>query len=299
MQRILVIRAGAMGDTLMLAPALHRASGRYGITLLGREPGIFFLKPLVRECIDYDTGGWHNLFLKNRRRISLPEADLVVSFQSDPDGNMKDFLSSCFDVPWFLFPPFPGEEKIHVALYLARCLRESGLAIHMEKLLEEARMKPLLEGPESPETAGRAVFLHPGSGGRKKNYPPGFWLEVLKAGYMDLFSKKVLILGPAEEELVRYFERKIGKNEADIVFSPQKRKLISLLREAGTYIGHDSGLTHLSAMLGTPTIALFKETDPVLWSPLGPAVEVISGIRSFKEAHERIRKAISNICRPE
>ncbi len=47
------------------------------------------------------------------------------------------------------------------------------------------------------------------------------------------------------------------------------------LRQCQRYLGNDSGITHLAAMLGIPTIALFGPSDPAVWRPIGPDVEVI------------------------
>jgi ADP-heptose:LPS heptosyltransferase len=35
-------------------------------------------------------------------------------------------------------------------------------------------------------------------------------------------------------------------------------------------IGHDSGITHLAAAVGTTTLALFGPTDPYVWGPRSP-----------------------------
>ncbi len=57
--------------------------------------------------------------------------------------------------------------------------------------------------------------------------------------------------------------------------SPGKEALIKTLDEAALYLGHDSGITHLSAMRCVPTVALFKKSDATQWEPLGPFVRVI------------------------
>jgi len=44
------------------------------------------------------------------------------------------------------------------------------------------------------------------------------------------------------------------------------------LARAGLYIGNDSGITHLAAAVGTPTIVLFGPTDPAIWAPRGSRV---------------------------
>jgi ADP-heptose:LPS heptosyltransferase len=53
-------------------------------------------------------------------------------------------------------------------------------------------------------------------------------------------------------------------------------ELACWIRSARAYVGNDSGITHLAAAVGTPVVALFGPTDPVIWSPRGPKARVIS-----------------------
>ena len=46
-----------------------------------------------------------------------------------------------------------------------------------------------------------------------------------------------------------------------------------LLRLATLYVGPDTAMTHLAAACGTPTVALFGPTDPVIWGPTANAAE--------------------------
>ena len=40
-------------------------------------------------------------------------------------------------------------------------------------------------------------------------------------------------------------------------------------------MGNDSGVTHLAAAAGAPTVALFGATDPGVWAPIGSRVRVV------------------------
>jgi len=51
-------------------------------------------------------------------------------------------------------------------------------------------------------------------------------------------------------------------------------ELACWLASARLYIGNDSGISHLAAATGTPVIAYFGPTDPVVWAPRGPRVEI-------------------------
>jgi len=291
--RALIIRPSALGDTLMLAPAVHQIADQAELTLLGRRPGVDFLKPILKNCLDYEKGGWHTLFLEepNCKDIPFPEVDRVISFLSDPAGTAEKGLRKCLKhVPVFSFPPFPPEgEKIHVALYLASCLRESGLPVSPEEAIKEAGSRPLLT-KDRPSRSGEMVVLHPGSGSKRKNYPPGFWLDLIKGRDLGIFHKRVLLLGPAEEQSYQIFATGLPGKEIEIVVSPDDHRLLLLLKEASLYLGHDSGITHLAAMLGTPTIALYKNSYPLRWAPLGPDVTVIAGVEPHEVIYNRVRE---------
>ena len=47
------------------------------------------------------------------------------------------------------------------------------------------------------------------------------------------------------------------------------------MKTAGGYIGNDSGVSHLAAYLGLPTVAVFGPSDPKMWRPIGPRVEIV------------------------
>jgi ADP-heptose:LPS heptosyltransferase len=55
------------------------------------------------------------------------------------------------------------------------------------------------------------------------------------------------------------------------------------VQQCRCYLGNDAGITHLAAMLGVPTIVLFGPSDPAIWQPVGPSVEILQA-----EAFERL-----------
>jgi ADP-heptose:LPS heptosyltransferase len=44
---------------------------------------------------------------------------------------------------------------------------------------------------------------------------------------------------------------------------------------ARVYIGNDSGISHLAAAVGTPVVAIFVASDPIVWAPRGAHVTVL------------------------
>jgi len=69
--------------------------------------------------------------------------------------------------------------------------------------------------------------------------------------------------------------------------------LAGLLSCASLYIGNDSGVSHLSGFMGTPTIALYKTTDPKKWGVLGKKVVHISDANK-ESAMRKIQECLSS-----
>jgi ADP-heptose:LPS heptosyltransferase len=59
--------------------------------------------------------------------------------------------------------------------------------------------------------------------------------------------------------------------------------LSAVLRRARLFVGNDSGLTHLAAAAGAPTLALFGPSDERLYAPWGPRGRALRGPRVFAE----------------
>ncbi|MEW6668493.1 MAG: glycosyltransferase family 9 protein [Thermodesulfobacteriota bacterium] len=277
--KILIIRPAALGDTLMLVPALDRMRQFASLCVAGRMPGLEYLEAFADPCLDFEAAGWHTLFTSTPEVPALPGADLAIAFLQDPEGTVRQNLSALLPgAGVYLFPglPSPGE-GMHVALYLARCLHAAGACLDPDEAMREALRRPLLRPDGHAPRDGRIV-LHPGSGGREKNHPPEFWLDLISRMRVEPSFRGrglTVLLGPAEADLRPLFERRVRDGGDVILFAPEKRRLVSLLENADPYVGQDSGITHLAAMLGAPTLALFLSSSVLQWRPLGPRVRVI------------------------
>jgi len=69
--------------------------------------------------------------------------------------------------------------------------------------------------------------------------------------------------------------------------------LAEWMASARVYIGNDSGITHLAAAVGVPTIAIFLSTDPKIWGPAkatilrNPTVDEVLNAASEQLAYAR------------
>lgn len=70
-----------------------------------------------------------------------------------------------------------------------------------------------------------------------------------------------------------------GRPDADVVDltgSTELPEATAWLRACSLYVGNDSGLMHVAAALGTPTVGLYGSSNPEWTRPTGPFVEVVA-----------------------
>ena len=122
------------------------------------------------------------------------------------------------------------------------------------------------------DNAKPIIALAPGAVGPSKRWPG--------AGYGDLARRlitqgnEVWVLGsPAEGPLVRII-RDIAPEARDLT-GTDLRNAILALATADVAVSNDSGLLHVAAALGTPTIGIFGPTSPWHWAPLNPIAAAV------------------------
>ena len=280
---ILVIRGGAIGDFLLTLPALRLlregfpdcrieivgyrhicsvAEGRYyadAVRSIEYAPMAGFFNP--RSDLDPELSAYFSGF------------GPVISYLFDPDGFFAGNLKRCGVKNLICGDPRISDSG-HAVRQLARPLES--LALFLEDSSAEvfptvedrAEAERLLDGHRQP-----FIAVHPGSGSSKKNWPLSAWKELLS----DLCGTKATILvvsGESDAERVAELKATFGKR---LVFLDHRPLHIlgAVLQRCAFYIGHDSGISHLAAAAGVKCLLLFGPTDPAVWAPTNPDVNVL------------------------
>jgi heptosyltransferase III len=279
---ILVLRGGAIGDFILTLPALQALRARWPgahLELIGYPHIARLALPggWVQRLHALDRAGVAQLFSR-RPRIEPPlstmisDSDFVLTYLHDPDGLVRDNLLGCGARRVLAQSPVDPPE--HAADHLLRPLE--ALAIY------EAGRIPALEPDPACAAAGRAwierhapgprpLAIHPGSGSPRKNWPVERFLAVA-ARARDAGWTPFALLGEADEALapaVRAAGAALPACEG--LDLPGAAGVLSC---ATAYLGNDSGISHLAAALGVPTLCLFGPTDPSRWAPRGRAVRI-------------------------
>ncbi len=117
------------------------------------------------------------------------------------------------------------------------------------------------------------VTLSPGAVGEGKAWPAGHYGQLARALAQDGASVWVLG-GPNETPLAKQIAAAAGNQVRDLT-SSDLRNAILALAAADAAVSNDSGLMHVSAAIGTPTIAIFGPTSPWHWKPLNPIAAIL------------------------
>ena len=296
--RVVCIRPGALGDTLLALPALallRRGYPAARLIYIGRRDALALIHAsgLADRVYPYDLPDWGDLFAAEPQATALARETfthaVVVAWLRDEDALVATNLRCLGAAEAVVASPRPAEgEGIHAALLAVRALGPLGIAVPTSV----AELLPLLPRitPSSDELAdaaaawspllahgsGPVVALHPGSGGAEKRWPAEAFaglVETLAARGM----RPLLIEGPQDAEVVRAVLGCLSASDtpAQVVRDLAPGALAALLRRCAGYAGNDSGVSHLAALLGVPAVVLFGPTSPAQWAPLGPRVAVV------------------------
>jgi heptosyltransferase-2 len=270
--KILVLRGGALGDLILTFPVLGEIRKSYPdaeVLLLGRFPQARLADPEYADRVErIDAPDLLPLFedapLPEIVRNRLGGFDLVISYLSDPDAIIARNLSAG-GAKRVITRSSRMRSGVHAVFQLAEVLRSLGLSLHdpVPRLSVERKSAP-----------SSKLGFHVGSGSPKKNWPIQQWTELTQR--LDgFFSDFLLIGGEADDEAVREFRARCGVGRLETLLNASLMDLCQALNGCMVFLGHDSGVTHLAAAVGTPTVALFGPSDARVWAPLGDHVRVV------------------------
>ena len=116
------------------------------------------------------------------------------------------------------------------------------------------------------------VAFAPGAVGPSKRWPSNYYASVARRLAWDGISVWV-VGGPNERPLAAEIAA-AGGRVRDLTGSDLRNAVLALAA-ADAALSNDSGLLHVAAAVGTPSIGIFGPTSPWHWAPLNPLAAVI------------------------
>ncbi len=141
---------------------------------------------------------------------------------------------------------------------------------------------PRLEVPISPADAayarevlgadgpGPRIAIHPGSGGwslARRWEPAGF--AAVADALAERYGARIVLVGTVDDPVDRV-AGEMRTKPLNLAGRTTIGQLAAVLQRCDLFIGADSGVMHVAAAAGTPTVAIFGPTNPWAWGPWLP-----------------------------
>ena len=329
-QREVIIQPGAIGDcilTLPLVAFMKEALGLGSVDILGHTEYVGILPG--RSCIDavssIDSIDLHRLFV-DTKAFNLKDGDSlinifsgyawIVTFMGEPDSNFEQnliFTANCSHSAEVITLPLkpPKDYAEHLTNFYIQCfISQSGFSLQPQQVwpndcLIKATEMDIVQGKKllketGIETGKKLVVIQPGSGGQNKCWHLDNFVAVAK----ELGSKGIeviFLLGPAERDRFSDATIKNISSVARCMMDLTLAQVLELLSYADSFIGNDSGITHLAAALGVRTLAVFGPTNPTVYKPTGSAVTVFAKkTKAFtKKPSASLQRELLDVLIPE
>ena len=314
-QRILIFRGGALGDFLLTLPAIaalrRHFPGAY-IELAGydKSASIALTSGIINRVQSLDSARMALYFqgecdLPPEEKKHIRSFDLIVSYLHDPDGVLFQHLKETGAENIITISPMVS--KCHAVDHFYRAIKDvvGGKYEQMDTTktwshfikCDHGAVLPqkqfLLKWPQSLKEETRLrlfgylggkqmILVHPGSGSPAKNWPAEKFALLATKIRGETGFEPLIIGGEADDGAIKSM-RSLLPGFHFLVNTPLM-DVASILSVAGGFVGNDSGITHLAAVLGIPVVALFGPTDPAIWAPRGKNVAIIKSRFSSNES---------------
>ena len=286
MNRILVIRGGAIGDFILTLPALKAlrdACPRAHIEILGyKHIAVLTENRFYAQAVrSIEYGPLSRFFARNAELPAelanyFASFDLIISYLYDPDRIFENNLRRCGVENLLCGPSKIVEKGDHAARQLARPVEDLGIRVVdlSEKVFPSVEDRQFASDFLRP-LQQPIVAIHPGSGSKGKNWPLENWIALFsRRGRLGKRVPLIIISGEADQPQTEQLEREWKNRDVRLAKNLPLPQLAAVL-EHSIFIGHDSGISHLAAAAGANCLLLFGPTDPSVWAPRNQNVRVL------------------------
>ena len=276
-KRVLVIFPGALGDFVGVLPAIEALAVRHrgcSIEVMARAElaRLAVGRTAVARGLSIDDPHVSALFSESdgvnfNAREFFAGYERIYSFFASNDTNFRMRLCAATEgeVSFHPFRPLDDDSKEpHIAAAYLRAIGEAGAPLH-------PRIEPSRDDLRAAADAiaksrcdpSNLIAIFPGSGSPAKNWPLDKFAAL--ARIVSQRSSVVFILGPAESAM----EKVLREYDLPLLKDLDLGTVAGIVRLAASFVGNDSGVSHLAAAADAPGVVIFGPSDPARWRPLG------------------------------
>lgn len=278
-----MLRGGAIGDFILTLPALAALRARWPdayIEIFGypHVADLAVAAGLADRVESLDRAGMAKFFtptptFTDEQSAHIRSFDIVISYLRDPDDHVRDNLRAAGARQVICGSPMvdSGHASDHLLKPLETlAIYEAGAPARLT--LRPERAEPGRRWLADRGLEGRVAAIHPGSGSPKKNWPAERFVELARR-LAGTGRPPFFIVGEADRDVEK--ELLARAPEIPTLAGATLVEVASVLAHCASYVGNDSGVTHVAAALGIPVVALFGPSDADRWGPRGPNVTLL------------------------
>ena len=306
--KILVLHPGALGDIILSLPALGLLRDHFSSAQITLAANLDFSTPIcngyVDKLVSLSTLPLHRLYSPDRLTATdlffWKSYDHVLSWTGSGDQQFSRNLTAAnAESRIARWKPGPDDMR-HVSQIFVDSLRP-WVPVQAAVPFPEIRLtgEDLLGGQEWLGEKGwiggePLVALHPGAGSPAKCWSNDRFQELACEITRSLTRNLVIVGGPAEPGLAYQIGPKAASVSVRYAENLPLGALAGSLARCRAFVGNDSGISHLAAALGVPSVVLFGPTSPVHWAPRGKHVRILYDTRGCSACE--VKASSDHIC---
>lgn len=153
-----------------------------------------------------------------------------------------------------------------IGIDTSRCRREVLLPLSKEDI----RFAEGLFAKNLIKNSDMIITVHPGvsEGGAHRSWSGDKYAELIDLLGSEPDAKVILMGGPADQKLISEIRGSL-RTKPLVISGISIKKMATILKLSTLFIGNNSGPMHIAASVGTPTVAIFGDTDPRIHGPYG------------------------------
>lgn len=319
--RILVIRAGQLGDTVCASSIIEPLRHRFGESVcidwvakagIGR---VFARDPRINHVFELSSRRAPLLFNKGKRDVVLQSwrkpYDLVVNLELASIFNAMVRLTSAkhkIGMPYRLFEePAQTHAVENLHLIYQSFLDHESLSLAEPKLIGT----PGAEVRKRYPLAQNYIVLVPSNSHHQlppeknyRNWPVSHWkqlIETLSGKQRSRQGRQVVIVGGKSEREFFEYLKPYPENVLDLVGKTDFPDLIAVLAAADAVVSTDTGPAHIAGAVNTPVFMLIGPTNAKRTAPYRTehnAVHILTANLPCSPCYhtERFKQCSKNQC---
>ena len=122
-------------------------------------------------------------------------------------------------------------------------------------------------------------------------------VQLMQKGQPFEKSRLLILGGPDDRRAAEPLRRSLPRERwIDLTGQSDLLTAYACLKRARLFVGNDSGLMHMAAAAGIPTVGLFGPSDERLYGPWGEHARVARGPRTFEQIKAKDAELNQPVC---